>query len=127
MIGNDLQCSPTRAERLFCCVPFCTRSRGERKYEPLDLTADWICPAHWGLVSPRRKRLLRVIRRRIRINPDKVSLRPIGERVWAQAKAEAIEMATGIRTARPGPPPPAGPPPRPARAARPAPENFSRG
>jgi hypothetical protein len=84
---------------------------------PSIFEAEWICPAHWGMVSPRRKRLLRVIRRRIRINPDKVSLRPIGERVWAQAKAEAIEIATGIRGTRPVPPPPAGPPPPAARAA----------
>ena len=43
------------AVRLACCVPFCRRTRGDRKNSPVTEGMEWLCADHWPLVSRRTK------------------------------------------------------------------------
>lgn len=46
------------SERLPCCVPFCRRTRGQRKDDryPIEAT-EWLCADHWKLADRRLRQL----------------------------------------------------------------------
>ena len=76
--------------RVACLVPFCRRTRGDRKGEaPLQPDAEWICGEHWRAV-PRR---LKAIRARAERRGKSAEAR---RRLWAACKRAAIEAAGGI-------------------------------
>ena len=104
--AGTLQCSTCRtgtipgpgvAIRVRCCVPFCERTRGDRKNEPpLGPGTEWICGEHWQRV-PRRLKLIRSRLKRRSTGPgwtdtDKL----ISARVWLRCKRAAIEAAAGL-------------------------------
>ncbi|MFG1270553.1 hypothetical protein V5F40_21625 [Xanthobacter sp. DSM 14520] len=104
--AGTLQCSSCRigtipaageAIRVRCCVPFCERTRGDRKGDrPLGPGTEWICSEHWQLV-PRRLKLIRsrLKRRTARFgwtDTDKL----ISDRAWSRCKRAAIEAAAGL-------------------------------
>lgn len=95
--------------RLQCCVPFCSRSRGDWKGDPVSKYSEWICADHWRLVDRR----LKTIRRRILQRAEFImggddykrglvhrrAITAIGSnaRIWTKMKAQAIERAMGMR------------------------------
>lgn len=90
-------------KRLHCLVPFCRRTRGQRKGEPpIRPGKEWICGVHWRHVSRFKKRhrarLLRLIRKAEKLNRTSVEthLRDRFLSLWAEMKREAIEAAGGI-------------------------------
>lgn len=90
--------------RLTCLVPFCRRTRGQRKGEPpIKPGEQWVCGSHWRHVAKTKK----VRRRRIRKLLVKAQAQPNRDRailrlrrmywaLWAEMVAEAIEAAAGI-------------------------------
>lgn len=88
-----------RPLRLSCCVPFCRRTRGDRKGDPLTPTMEWLCQDHWLLVPERLKRRRTKLRRLARRTPDPTRLARINRAdtaAWKACKAAAIERAAGI-------------------------------
>ena len=88
------------AARLPCCVPFCRSTRGLRKADAGRMPGEWICAAHWRLVSPEKRRAKAKLQRlamkawtRGRTLPR---LFCAAGDAWEAAKAEAIERAMGI-------------------------------
>lgn len=108
--------------RVRCCVPFCTRSRGDRKGDPIPRDRpgyEWICGPHWRLVPAsvkarrrqldRRRTRLREAWDRPRFQARVLSsgrhLKYLGVvqraaedswRAWGRCKALAIETAMGV-------------------------------
>lgn len=85
--------------RIACCVPFCRRTRGDRKGWPLTEGDEWICQDHWPLVSKtikKRRAKLRRYLKRLRPGPKVGRVLDIDDRLWAKAKKQAIERAAGI-------------------------------
>ena len=79
------------SDRLYCCVPFCNRTK---KLEPLAVRFDppeWICSDHWRAV-PRPERA--IYTRALRKAGGKGT--PATARLWARMKRIAIEKAGGI-------------------------------
>lgn len=105
-------------ERLQCCVPFCGRSRGDRKGDPVDRYDEWICGDHWKLVSRRTKLFrrrcdaaLEKARREAAVYRSRqgyvthidlvLKINHAGRRAaraWDRCKREAIEKGMGIRS-----------------------------
>lgn len=104
-------------DRLQCCVPYCRRTRGQRKGEPpISSDEEWICGRHWPLVSYRTRAAYNLAKRRARHilkykphyrkfwelppgAPERCSAVGIVARVgqaWEKCKREAIERAAGI-------------------------------
>ena len=69
------------AARLTCCVPFCRRTRGDRKNSPVTEGMEWVCADHWPLVSRRTKAFRRAAD---------------AELAKAQAICDAIELEAQI-------------------------------
>lgn len=105
------------AIRLRCCVPFCNRTRGQRKCdaEPLHEDQEWICGKHWVSVPKDARRVYsRVWRRldkeiareplyrewwRLPKGDPRMAAKALWERqarIWRRCKAIAIERALGI-------------------------------
>lgn len=80
------------SKRLQCCVPFCTRSRGDRKGDPIAQYTEWICAAHYALVD----KSLKIRRQRLR-RRHRGSRRGhwLDQLVWKKMKRQAIERAMG--------------------------------
>lgn len=79
--------------RLPCLVPFCRRTRGDRKNDPLRPGLEWICAEHWRLVDRSLKLKRRRLRRR---HGDSPCGRRLDHWIWKRMKAQAIERAGGI-------------------------------
>lgn len=86
--------------RLPCLVPFCRRTRGQRKGDrPIHAGEEWICGIHWRHVSRTKKsRWRRAIRRRdAERDPYRAGRwQAVKKKVWVSIKREAIEAAAGI-------------------------------
>ncbi|WP_370677570.1 hypothetical protein [Pleomorphomonas sp. PLEO] len=86
-------------DRIHCSVPFCKRTRGQRKGEqPIQDGERWVCGDHWRLVpSHMRHRLTRLRRtyRKGKHNPLRVE-RMI-ENAFFLCERAAIETAGGLR------------------------------
>lgn len=86
-------------DRLSCCVPFCKRTRGDRKNDPLTSGMEWLCQDHWKLVPARLKRRRAKLRRIEKRSNDlciEFRAEEADARVWAACKRKAIEGAAGI-------------------------------
>lgn len=86
-------------DRISCCVPFCPRTRGDRKGDPITPGMEWLCHDHWRTVPTRLKRRRAKIRRiEKRTNDACVVLRAeeVDAAVWNACKRHAIERAVGI-------------------------------
>lgn len=86
-------------DRLSCCVPFCKRTRGDRKNDPLRPGMEWLCQDHWKLVPARIKRRRAKIRRiETKTDDQCVAWRceDADNRAWDICKRYAIERAAGI-------------------------------
>lgn len=86
-------------DRLSCCVPFCHRTRGDRKGDPLVPDMEWICREHWRLVPSRLKRRRTKIRRIEKRSDDlciEFRVEEADLKIWAACKRQAIERAAGI-------------------------------
>lgn len=86
-------------DRLSCCVPFCTHTRGDRKNDPLRPGMEWLCADHWRLVPVRLKKRRAKLRRIDKRTDDAcVALRveDADAAVWTACKRYAIERAAGI-------------------------------
>lgn len=82
--------------RLNCCVPFCRRTRGDRKNDPVTPGQEWLCGDHWRLVDRRRRRVWgRLCGRWRRFGPP-AAADAIECRLWSRLKHQAIERAVGI-------------------------------
>lgn len=83
----------TAAARIQCCIPFCRRTRGGRKGDPLRDGSEWICGEHWRLV-PRRQRQAygRYAREWRRFG----AWEPAAARLWRWIKRRATERAMGV-------------------------------
>jgi hypothetical protein len=74
---------------LACIVPFCRRTRGQRKGEPpIRPGEEWICGPHYRLVDPALKALRRRAARAKRWR--------LAWMLWGKTKRQAIERAVGI-------------------------------
>lgn len=80
-------------KRVSCCVPFCQRTRGDRKGDPLFPGMEWICGPHWRLVDKRIKRLRAANRRR---RGDSLLAFKTDGVLWRWAKNQAIQHGVGI-------------------------------
>jgi hypothetical protein len=72
-------------ERLRCLVPFCRRSRGDRKNDPVDRYDEWLCGEHWRLVDRRIRRLHR--------RAQRLGRAPVARWLWERAKTQALSRA----------------------------------
>lgn len=78
--------------RLTCCVPFCRRTRGSTKADPLPADVsrwEWICAPHWYGIPAKRRRVWGK-RRRAGMS------QPAEDRIWARLKAQACAAAGGL-------------------------------
>lgn len=87
-------------ERRICCiVPFCRRTRGDRKGSLLTPGMEWICGEHWRLV-PGALKARRAKLRRMRERTDDfgrlVRIRKADMTAWEACKKKAVERAVGI-------------------------------
>lgn len=80
----------TNRLRIRCEVPFCRRTRGDRKGDIITETTEWVCGPHWTAVPKTMRRAYSRARRRNH-NPAVLS------RLWTRVKREAIERAVGVR------------------------------
>lgn len=105
-------------QRLKCCVPFCNRTRGDRKGDPVNRYSEWICGDHWKLVDRRTKLFrrrcdtaLEKARREVAAYRSRhgdeihidlaLKINHAGRRAaraWDRCKREAIEKGMGIRS-----------------------------
>lgn len=86
-------------DRLSCCAPFCRRTRGDRKGDPLTPGMEWLCAEHWRLVPIRIKRRRAKLRRMLRraTDPHRRGRIIYADGIlWNACKREAIERAAGI-------------------------------
>jgi hypothetical protein len=86
-------------DRISCCVPFCHRTRGNRKGDPLTPTMEWLCQDHWRLVPPRLKQRRAKLRRIEKRSSDpciELRVEHADSLVWEACKRHAIERAAGI-------------------------------
>lgn len=86
-------------DRIACIVPFCPRTRGDRKGDPLTPNMEWLCQVHWPLVPKRLKRRRSKLRRLARRTSDTTRLARIKRAdiaAWKACKAAAIERSAGI-------------------------------
>ncbi len=86
-------------DRLSCCVPFCHRTRGDRKGDPLLPGMEWLCEEHWKLVPGRLKRRRAKLRRIAKRANDycvDMGVERVDGLVWEKCKRHAIERAAGI-------------------------------
>lgn len=74
--------------RIRCAVPFCRRTRGDRKGNPVTEGMEWICGEHWVVTSRAWRWRLSLFRRRGRSD--------LVERMWDRLKRQAIERAMGV-------------------------------
>lgn len=85
--------------RIGCLVPFCRSTRGDWKGdEPLHDGVEWMCWKHYRLV-PRSVRRRRTRLDRMSTRADEAQrnrIRTLQRRLWARAKASAIEAAGGL-------------------------------
>lgn len=97
MIAHDVGRSPRRCR---CSVPFCTRTRGPRKGDRVEIndTFEWICGPHWSSVpSHLRRRRGRITRMMNRASGERlVRLHAIDGIIWRRCKMAAIERAAGL-------------------------------
>lgn len=87
------------SERISCCIPFCKRTRGDRKGDPITEGMEWMCGDHWQFVPARLKRRRAKVRRIEKRHPDPCILfrsEEVDARIWAVCKAAATERAAGI-------------------------------
>ncbi|ASW06285.1 hypothetical protein [Rhizobium sp. 11515TR] len=83
-------------ERRICCiVPFCRRTRGDRKGSLLTPGMEWICRAHWTPIRLERRKVYRRALNAFKDNPTDKN-RDIAFGLWGAMKREAIERAAGI-------------------------------
>jgi hypothetical protein len=83
-------------DRITCVVPFCRRTRGDRKGDPITPDMEWICGDHWRLVERNRRRAYGRHRRRWRrFSPEGAEDRATW-RLWSWLKRRAIERAAGL-------------------------------
>jgi hypothetical protein len=71
--------------RLNCLVPFCRRSRGDRKNDPVDRYDEYLCGDHWRLVDRRLRRLYRKARR--------IDRGSVAGYLWGKCRAQALARA----------------------------------
>jgi hypothetical protein len=81
-------------DRLPCLVPFCRRTTGRHIKDGF---SQWICPDHWRLASPLRKRLYRMLKARVRRYPDEDRWKGMAAKNWRDIVGQVIERAGGIR------------------------------
>lgn len=70
--------------RVMCCMPFCPRTRGDRKGDPLpppEALYEWLCGEHWRRIPRARRRAFMRAQRR-----GRVSTAPL----WSRLKAAAL-------------------------------------
>lgn len=85
--------------RIACLVPFCRRTRGDRRGDPVVPSMEWICGDHWRAVPKRLKRRRQMLGRMARRTADQIKLNRIwraDDAAWAQCKRAAIERAVGL-------------------------------
>lgn len=89
--------------RIRCCVPFCTRTRGDRKNSPVCEGMEWICAEHWQAVPARYRRAHSRAWNWTGGLPYRRKGAPIGRacsaagwRIWERCKRAAIEGAMRI-------------------------------
>ena len=88
--------------RLSCCVPFCHRTRGDRKGDPLRPGMEWLCGDQWRLCDKNYRRAYGRHRRKWRrFSPKQrdVLMWVVMDRLWRRLKRQAIERAMGIGAA----------------------------
>ena len=104
-------------KRMNCCVPFCRRTRGQRKgEEPIREGEEWICGRHWSAVPSRlknrKKAHARYVRRECRRQPlmrewwhlppgsperiKAIAMFGLSHTLWRRCVRAAIEAAGGI-------------------------------
>lgn len=71
--------------RVNCVVPFCKRTRGDRKGDPVRPDMEWLCSDHWRLVPVRRRRLYAKAKREKRYG--------VTGYMWPRLKCQAIDAA----------------------------------
>ncbi len=81
-------------QRIACCVPFCTRTRGDRKGDPVARYSEWICGKHWAAVRRDLKRIL--ARRRRTLFKQGEGYRSHYDHFWQICKRDAIERGVGL-------------------------------
>lgn len=79
----------THGRRISCIVPFCRRTRGDRKGDPITPGMEWICAEHFRPIDRAMKRIYRRAIRRDRCSPATA-------RIWRRLKRAAIEAAAGL-------------------------------
>lgn len=79
--------------RLNCVVPYCRRTRGDRKNDPVTEGMEWICADHWKLVGRKLKLDRRRFKRRYGSSEHGWKL---DSWIWKRMKAQAIETAMGL-------------------------------
>jgi hypothetical protein len=82
--------------RVNCIIPFCRRTRGDRKGDPVTPDMEWICGEHWKSVPRQYRRVWGRIRRRWRRFGPEADAKPSDWRVWCRLKAVATERAVGL-------------------------------
>lgn len=80
----------TDTDRVICSAIGCRRTT-KRKWD----SQEWLCPAHWSMVSHRIKRLRAKIRRIVKRGANS-HLDRVDDYLWREAKRQAIERSVGI-------------------------------
>lgn len=78
--------------RVSCCVPFCKRSRGDWRDDPVTADMEWICANHWRALPSRRRRLYSTIHKRANEEPaEQFQWKRLAAWLWPRLKAFVIE------------------------------------
>lgn len=100
------------SDRISCLVPFCRRTRGQRKGEgPIREGEEWICGKHWSLIPKAYRRAHQRLCRQARRmelawwklpagSPQRTaSIRMCQRlaRLWRRLRQAAVERAGGLR------------------------------
>ncbi len=74
-----------------CLVPFCDKTRGDRKGSALPPHEDfeWICGNHYKAVDARKRQLLTRLRKK--------GMDQLAHRLWLKIREEALDKGMGIR------------------------------
>lgn len=75
-------------DRIKCEVPFCKRTRGDRKGDPVVDGMQWVCGDHWRAIP---RTLRRTYYRARRLDRGRLAAM-----CWERCKKTAIERAMGI-------------------------------
>jgi hypothetical protein len=84
------------SERLRCLVPFCRRTRGDRKGDPIGPGDEWVCGPHWSVTDRALRRLYSLCRRRTRRGWTDRDWRGLQVGLWHRLKRQATERAVGL-------------------------------